>query len=702
VRLKMLIPLLLVLAGAAATTVAFAVELLGTGAQDGFGVKQTYMAGAGIVMLLLGLFLVSPVGQRRILKNHALSPVHDNPVGIMAIAVWYGLVTGILEVAIVATQKLVEGKHLGRGYEFVWMVPLADILLFAVVGVALYGLGRRFPMLGTTRVVTLTFSFLGFIALLQLIPWLDGYAALILAAGLASLVSRFASSYHRAFNAIVRYTIAWTGLLKKARASQVSPSPAAGFLPSRRHFLLSTGAMIGTVALGLQAKRTVGEYVSLASLPSARPSAPNVLLIVLDTVRAQSLSLYGYERPTTPFLERFARTGVTFDRAISTAPWTLPSHASMFTGKFPHELFDSTFDPLPTTHPTLAEILSKNGYATAGFAANTVFCSREFGLARGFGYYEDYRVSPTELAIAPTLLRTLSQNQIARERVFGDDLPDRKSASSISDDFLNWVSRNKHQPYFAFLNYYDAHEPYLPPPPFATLFSNSKDRPRGAYGTYDLDSLTKDQILELHDAYDNSIAYVDDRLSKLFAELERQGSLGNTIVVITSDHGELFGEHGMLGHFNGVYRPTIHVPLIISAPSLAPVNVRVGNGVSLRDIPATILDLVGTNADLPGQSLSRLWSTGRTSGASAEEMSFSEIDQASGQPTWYPAMKGPVKSLLSGWVHYIKSYGNDREEVYDLRNDPSEEKNLADSVGSSQLLEPFRATMKAMGEERST
>src|SRR5262249_1413595 len=133
---------------------------------------------------------------------------------------------------------------------------------------------------------------------------------------------------------------------------------------------------------------------SLGRRPAPPRGAKNVLLIVLDTVRAQSLSLYGYSRDTTPNLRRIAARGVRFDQALSTAPWTAPSHASMFTGRWPHELSIGWSRPLDATHPTLAEFLSARGYKTAGFVANTTYCSYETGLDRGFARYDDYDVTP--------------------------------------------------------------------------------------------------------------------------------------------------------------------------------------------------------------------------------------------------------------------------------------------------------------------
>ena len=137
------------------------------------------------------------------------------------------------------------------------------------------------------------------------------------------------------------------------------------------------------------------------SRPLPQATAPNVLLIVLDTVRADHLSLYGYERPTSPNLERFARTGIRFDRARATSPWTLPSHASMFTGRWPSELGEEWITPLRSNFPTLAEFLGDHGYATAGFVGNVEYCSAETGLARGFTSYDDYsteKLSPLRMS----------------------------------------------------------------------------------------------------------------------------------------------------------------------------------------------------------------------------------------------------------------------------------------------------------------
>ncbi len=171
-----------------------------------------------------------------------------------------------------------------------------------------------------------------------------------------------------------------------------SAAAVAAFLRLvRRTVPLLAGALL-TIMLVTIGGRAWSEHRAAAALPPAPAGARNVLLIVWDTVRAGNLSLYGYERPTTPNLERLAGRGVRFDLAFSTSSWTLPAHASLFTGRWPHELGVDWKSPLRDDVPTLAEYLAAHGYDTAGFAANLDYCTRETGLARGFAHYEDFPI----------------------------------------------------------------------------------------------------------------------------------------------------------------------------------------------------------------------------------------------------------------------------------------------------------------------
>ena len=191
------------------------------------------------------------------------------------------------------------------------------------------------------------------------------------------------------------YPWAWA-ILALGIASRLVPILERRPTEVRRWLMLSFPALLGVV-LVLAGFVLGGDWLKErreASRPLPSGDPPNVLLIVLDTVRADRLSLYGYRRPTSPTLERLAKRGIRFDEARATAPWTLPSHASMFTGRWPHELDVDWYTPLGTKFPTLAEYLGSRGYATAGFVANVHYCSYDFGLDRGFTHYEDYVLEP--------------------------------------------------------------------------------------------------------------------------------------------------------------------------------------------------------------------------------------------------------------------------------------------------------------------
>jgi hypothetical protein len=243
-------------------------------------------------------------------------------------------------------------------------------------------------------------------------------------------------------------------------------------LPARTAGIGLVGAVASLVCLAF-GRELVWEYRARSGLPTAKPGAPNVLLIVLDTVRADALSLYGYYRNTSPELASLARQGVRFERAIATAPWTLNSHASMFTGQLYHQFGVAKLRPLDARFPTLAEVLSDQGFLTAGFVANSAFGHADYGLGRGFLHYEDIPVSALEILRAPQLgERLLKLIDVVRYKVsellgdellvraFGDDprvslwgFRNRKNAAQINRDALDWISAQKGRPFFVFLNY---------------------------------------------------------------------------------------------------------------------------------------------------------------------------------------------------------------------------------------------------------
>jgi arylsulfatase A-like enzyme len=449
-----------------------------------------------------------------------------------------------------------------------------------------------------------------------------------------------------------------------------------------------------------------------------------VLLIVWDTVRAKELSLYGYSRLTTPNLERLAARGVQFRHAFATSSWTLPSHASLFTGRWPYELSAGWKTPLDDSHPTLANRLSSLGYDTAGFVANLDYCSRETGLDRGFAHFDDYplnlrevltryvglgrRVDPFSIALVADKLAGRRAAE-ARPR-FPISLEHAKGAADVERGFWDWLAwqRKRGRPFFAFLNYNDAHTPYEVPDDSSKGFglrpSSWHDRlVFHQWNTLDKMKLPYRTVQMANDLYDDSIAYLDRRLGALVDELARRGVLDKTVMIVTSDHGEHLGDHLLFFHGCSLYRQLVEVPLVVVGPKSVPAGLAVDEPVSLRDLPATVLDLIGVQRDVafPGRSLARFWAQGDGKEPPTAEPLFMETDK----PTLLtnqgrePAAKGPMKALVAGGMHYIRS-GDGREELYALNADPEEQMNVADLADAQEALQGFRGYLRSMRSTR--
>jgi arylsulfatase A-like enzyme len=659
------------------------------------------------------------------------------PAPLFHLAVWFGLVTGLAEAIAWVVRDRVLQLRTELGAEILWMAPLADLLLFGLVGGLLAGLRWCRPGLVTLARAVAVFAAMTYASILLLIPELHNAASLVLATGLGIQTGRWAGRYSGGFLAVVAATLGWARLsaigsrlsglshrLLAGRRRPIAEPPSIAEqpplpLPDRRHVLLSAGATVAGLTLGVHGWRALVELQTGAGLPAPPEDGPNVLLIVLDTVRAQSLGLYGYRRLTSPCLERLAATGVVFERAISTAPWTLPSHCTMFTGRYPHELSALFGQALDATYPTLAEAYRDSGYATAGFVANLPYCCRHFGLARGFTHYEDFPVSAGQVVLSSTLSRRLADSDAFRRLTRYYDYWNRKPAELINQQFLDWLPRRGGRPFFVFLNYFDAHMPYLPPRPFDAMFGSG--RSQGHYKhlrqrTFDCDwldrqRLSASQLQAEIDAYDGSIAYLDQQLGLLFAELEKQDELRNTLVVITADHGEQFGEHGLYSHGNSLYLPLLHVPLVLLFPGRLPAGVRIARPISLRDLAATVVDVAGlqTEASFPGNSLACLWKGSSPSAGAADKPLLAEHRGGHIRELWYPNARGTIRSLLRGRFHYI-NYQVGPEELYDFENDPKESSNLNDPKESSNLidaserretLEQFRAELRMLSPDRA-
>ena len=313
----------------------------------------------------------------------------------------------------------------------------------------------------------------------------------------------------------------------------------------------------------------------------------------------------------------------------ATAPWTVPSHASIFTAQWPHDLGVNWDTPLNENFPTLAQYLGSRGYATAGFVANTMECSYDRGLSRGFTHYEDYSLEhllPLRTAwLVDHFLQVVSDVGVFAGRAWdvGPFRPmqdswvsrlfirwPRKDAGSINRAFVDWLSQRREpgRPFLAFLNYYDAHAPYVLPAGAAYRFGLA---PRSVADFIflmeyweSIDKLTVRPALRrlAQDSYDNCVACLDQRLGELFDELRHRGVLDQTLVILTADHGEGFGEHALFDHGESLYRNEIGVPLLIALPASQRYSGVVHETVSLRDLPATILDLVNLCPGRPSRA----------------------------------------------------------------------------------------------------
>jgi arylsulfatase A-like enzyme len=581
-----------------------------------------------------------------------------SPVDRALMVIWLALLTSFGELLLLLVDKtLFRYRFIFRGRDVVWMAPLADLIMFCMLGGVMFALAARWRRVVTQKRVRGILFFLAFSSVLLGVRGLHFAAVFVLAIGLAVAANRAATTWERTFVALLRRSVP---------------------------VVIAAAALVG---LSVPVFRSVSEFRAVRQLRAAPPGTPNVLLIVLDTVRADHLSVNGYSRRTTPRLERLAAQGVMFDRAAVTASWTLPSHASMFTGHGPLEVSTDWLAALDKRWPTLAEVLSDQGFLTGGFVGNNGYAGYEFGLDRGFHHFDDYDASVGQLILSSKMGQTITDTPWVR-RPFGYwQMLGRKRSDQVNGEFLRWLSRSEDRPFFAFLNYFDAHEPLDPPAPFDRAFGAPFRSPNLTFsrathwGNWpNLEKISRPQLQVLLDAYDDVIAYEDDQVGRLLDELEARGRLANTIVIVTSDHGEEFGEHGAFSHGTSLYWPVIHVPLIVSFPGHVPPNRRIAEPASLIDLPATIIDMARLSpaAALPGESLSSFWQA-----AEHSRPARSVRSELKGGPH-------PMHSIVRDRLHYTRSHKG-VEQLYDIVDDPDETKNLIrNSSDYSSELQAFR------------
>lgn len=363
----------------------------------------------------------------------------------------------------------------------------------------------------------------------------------------------------------------------------------------------------------------------VAALPvrAAADARPNVILITIDTLRADRLGCYGYAEAQTPNIDQLARAGARFTRAYTPVPITLPAHAALFTGSSPMAtgMHDFSGNKLPADAVTLARVLREHGYATAGFVGSAVLDSR-FGLNQGFETYFDHF----------DFSRLLETNLDQMER----------RGDLVADEALGWLKRRPlrpGQPLLLWVHLYDPHFPYTPPEPYASRTWTSP--------------------------YDGEIAFDDAQVGRLLNFLKQQKLFDNSVIVVAGDHGEGLGEHGEQTHGFFIYNSTLRVPLIIKIPGIAPRVI--GDEVSLVDVMPTLLQAlkIPVPAGVQGRSL-----LGQILGRPAANPS-----QLYGE-TYLPLLHfrwSQLRSLQSRGMKYVDA---PRPELYDTRTDPRELKNL--------------------------
>ena len=383
---------------------------------------------------------------------------------------------------------------------------------------------------------------------------------------------------------------------------------------------------------------------------AARPKK-NVILIILDTLRADKLGCYGNTLGLTPNIDKFAQNASLFKNAFSQAPWTLPSIASMYTSRYPIQHGAGgrlgSLRVLPEQAVTIAEVFNNAGANTHAIV-NVVLMTQNFGMHQGFDSVD---------AVDP-------ENNLGVRRAE----PTNKAA-------LEWIDSHREKPFFLLLHYFDAHMVYDPPQPFRSKFAHPQDKYSNDYifGTHgdmlklrlENATLPPEKIERLEKLHNGEIAYLDSQIGNLLAELTQRELDSETVIVITADHGEEFGDHGGIEHAHTLYDELIHVPLIIrtpdtNSPSVVPTNVR------LIDIAPTLCDLTGLDSppSFIGKSLIGL---------------LNKQPEPDRPILSHANMWGPTSfAWREGTLKIIRQVKPERIELFDTKTDPAEKKNITD------------------------
>jgi arylsulfatase A-like enzyme len=389
-----------------------------------------------------------------------------------------------------------------------------------------------------------------------------------------------------------------------------------------------------------------------ASAPANRRARPNIIVITLDTTRADRMGFLGSKLGLTPYLDALAKQSAVFTHAYSHVPLTTASHATIFTGTYPQYNHVVDFGiPLSDKLPYTPDILRKNGYHTAAFIASLVLDplgGTAPGFDRGFEVYDaGFHMRP----------RGADRYKTVERR-----------ASDVVNHALAWLGKRPSGPMFLWIHLYDAHDPYDPPEPFKTRYRSQP--------------------------YDGEIAYADAQVGRLLVGLRTQGQYDNSLIAVMSDHGESLGEHGENTHGVFLYDSTIHVPLLVKLPGVRTSGKQVDTRVSLVDVAPTILSQAGlpVPAEMQGQSLlSFISKTSTESGPSQDRAAYAETDYPHRAFGW-----SSLRALRTGKYLYIRA---PQAELYNLTSDPQEKQNLA--VSSKAVADTLAAQLEDLRRKTS-
>ncbi|MBI3661462.1 MAG: sulfatase [Acidobacteria bacterium] len=599
---------------------------------------------------------------------------------ILKLSLCFGLATGLCEGAILLglqEASLAAWPMIRDGVAppILWISPAFDALLFLTFG-AVWASAAAFARRDLRAWAAGFFGWMGSYSLLASTGRLKESASIVLGLGMGALVGRqFARDTEKRLRIVRR-----------------------ALLPIVTGLALLLGAGVHQA----EREERASEERLYEKLPAAVPGAPNVLLIVLDAVRADHLSAQGYPRATSPNIERLAREGTLYLSAYSTSSWSLPAHASLITGLFPFE-HRADLWPLRPEFVTLAEFLSARGYMTASFAANTLWCTSAAGFTHGFAHHEEYFANVPDMISRTLFGRKAMKPALAAAGEYRE--LNRKTAATVNQEMLAWLDQRQLQtvrrPFFVFLNYFDAHEPAFPPAPYDGIFAPAGQingrRPIDFKGSPP-GSVPREAAQAQVDAYDSAIAYMDAQLGALWAELERRGLAGNTLLIVTSDHGEALGEQGWFGHRGSLRAELIHVPLLVRLPWRVPAGARPETPVSLQRVAATIADVAGLESGAPFAGSSLAVASGARGAGELIEPVLAEVRGIPGgkMPEYWPLAQGDLRALVTQRWHFIER-NDGHVELYDRTGDPRLERNLAGTMEGRAVVEEFRRQLARLG-----